>query len=73
MGDVHEDIDQAFSRASGRLKSEDVTTLVGLLCTLRKTFGGHGEAVRLSSIVNWLRLSNNGTALRSVPPISSFH
>lgn len=67
VAQTHEDIDQAFSRTSERLRSEDSVTLAEFHGALKRAYNGCVHVVHIKSTVNWSGLYNQERALQRVP------
>lgn len=72
VGHTHEDIDQAFSKRSNRLRSEKAVILSDFHDILRKKFAGAAEVVYLKKIVNWSELCEHSKMIKVVPPFSQY-
>lgn len=68
-GHSHQDIDQAFSRTSQRLKSIDTISLRKLHKQLPLIYGVNRKVIRMKSIVNW---SSSCVSDRVHPNIPTF-
>lgn len=70
MSHTYEDIDQASSRTSDRLRSDDAITLSDLYSDPRHTYGGNVKISWMYSIVDWSGLCQKEVILCSVPALS---
>lgn len=72
VGHTHEDIDQAFSRTSTRLRVTNAITLTDLHTALRKTFDGHAHVEHMKRLANWSGLCDETNCLRKINHITQW-
>lgn len=70
VGHTHEDVDQAFSSTSSRLRTHDAITLADLHRELRQTYSGNVKVEHMKRIVNWSGLCDAQRYLRRVDGIT---
>lgn len=70
---THEDIDQAFSNTSERLRSADAVFLNDVHAELRCSYGGETTVVHWRSVINWSGLREQESVLESALPFSQCH
>lgn len=70
IGHTQKDIDQAFSRTSNLLGSENTVTLSDFNGVLRKTFSDAAKLIRMKKIINWSGLREQSKALNKMKPFS---
>ena len=72
VGHTHEDVDQAFSQTSGRLRVHDAVDLDDLHEELRQAFKGKVQVTELKTIANWSGLCDSGNYLRAIDRITQW-
>lgn len=72
VGHTHEDIDQAFSSTSGRLKVTNAITLSDLHSVLRTTYGGDVRVEHMKRMANFSGLCEQERCLRKVNNITQW-
>ncbi len=72
VGHTHEDIDQAFSTTSSRLKGKDAITLSDLHNELRNVYNKHTTVAHMRYIVNWSGLCEREKVLTTVKNFSKY-
>ncbi|MEM9681301.1 MAG: hypothetical protein AAF901_13340, partial [Bacteroidota bacterium] len=72
IGHTHEDIDQAFSATSKRLRSNNAITLEDLHNELRQTYNEKTVVISMQGVINFSGLCENSDSLRDVPPFSHY-
>jgi len=72
VGHTHEDIDQAFSRTSERLRSQNAVTLDDLNHELRASYRGSSAVTHLKNIANWSKLCEEQKVLTVPDAFSHF-
>lgn len=70
VGHTHEDVDQAFSTTSGRLRVTNAITLEELQGVLRTAYGGRAQVEHLKRVANWSGLCQQEGCLRTVERIT---
>ena len=76
VGHTHEDIDQAFSTTSSRLRNHNAITLVDIQNELRQVYNSHTQVGHMRHIINWSGLCENEkvlTALKNFTTYRFFH
>ena len=72
VGHTHEDIDQAFSKTSERLKLNNAITLDDLHEQLSFCYGEEAKVQQLRRLVNWSGLCEQTNCLRKIDNITQF-
>ncbi len=72
VGHTHEDIDQAFSTTSARLRVNEAITLKDLLNQLRQVYNRHTSVVHMKNIINWSGLCEQENILTSIKNFSVY-
>lgn len=72
MKHTHEDIDQAFSKKSERLKIIDAITLSDFHAVLRRTYRSDAHVLHMKSVANWSGLCEQEEILNPVQTYSQF-
>lgn len=72
VGHTHEDIDQAFSTTSARLRVHEAVTLNDLLFQLRQVYNSHTSVVHMKNIINWSGLCHQERILTTVKNFSTY-
>lgn len=72
VGHTHEDVDQAFSQTSARLRVRNAVTLEDMQHELRQTYKGNVQVGHLKRVANWSGLCNAENCLRKVDKVSQW-
>lgn len=72
MGHTHEDIDQAFSRTSQRLKSNNAITLSDFHAELRTLYNKYTTVESISIIIDWSDLCEKELCLTDMQRFTKF-
>lgn len=72
VGHTHEDIDQAFSQTSTRLRSNNAITLQDLHAQLQHANRGHTCVHHMKRIINWSGLCTSSNCFRRVDNITQY-
>lgn len=72
VGHTHEDIDQAFSRTSDRLRCNDAVTLNDLHSELRTVYNDQTTVGQMKNVVNWSGLCDQESCLTNIKHFSKF-
>jgi len=72
IGHTHEDVDQAFSATSNRLRRNDTITLDDLHEQLRAVYNRHTAVARMKYIINWSGLCRSEDALTNIKNFSHY-
>lgn len=72
IGHTHEDVDQAFSATSSRLRISNAITLSDLHSVLRTTYGGNVHVEHMKRIANFSGLCDQYKCLRRVDKITQY-
>ncbi len=72
IGHTHEDIDQAFSTTSNRLRQRDAITLPDMLCELRQVYNKHTSVAHMKQVINWSGLCEQERVLTTVKNFSHY-
>lgn len=70
VGHTHEDIDQAFSCTSRRLRTNDAITLEDLQSELKHVYNEETKVISMEKIANFSGLCENENILNKIPPFS---
>lgn len=66
VGHTHEDVDQAFSQTSARLRVHNAITLEDIHGELRQTYKGNVQVEHMRRVANWSGLCDSENCLRKV-------
>lgn len=72
IGHTHEDVDQAFSTTSSRLRTHAAVTLTDLHRELRHAYSGNVNVEHMKRLVNWSGLCDSQRYLRRVDRITTW-
>lgn len=72
VGHTHEDVDQAFSSTSARLRVRNAITLEDMQQELRETYGGNVQVEHLRRVANWSGLCETEACLKKVDKVTQW-
>lgn len=72
VGHTHDDIDQAFSATSSRLRANDAVTISDLHEQLSQTRGGRTKVTHMKRVANWSGLCNQEGCIKKISNITQY-